>query len=385
MKNTFKFAAIAAILVAIVCVLTPSAEVSAKKKEKMPKNNQKFYSETFEERVPESDGNGYWIVKKDKDGDKTYMPVVKVRRNSKTTIIHAEEMYVIIDGKTYYVDEDGVVVWSNPDGFEVSKYGYIIQPGKWKAGTLPKNNQTFKNSSFVDLVETDGAGYWEVKEVGEKKMYRPICIKKNGNHCVACDMYVTIEGYQYYLDGDGYVTKKNPDNYEVSKNLYVIIPEKDNKDSGKSDNGKAENGKTDNGKTSSGSKTGDSKGKYTIKKQSDKYVCFDEKGNSVYGWVDDYYFSTWSGMSIGLCYIDGEYYYFSEDLTSLGKVKRSFWNGSMFFGNDGKAVRGQQIKIGENYYRFNDYGYMITGWYGNDEYYSSDPDRYGQLVPGVKR
>ena len=51
-------------------------------------------------------------------------------------------------------------------------------------------------------------------------------------------------------------------------------------------------------------------------------------------------------------------------------IDQRFWDGAKI---DGKT------------YRFNDSGYMITGWYGNDEYYSSDPDRYGQLVPGVKR
>ena len=89
-------------------------------------------------------------------------------------------------------------------------------------------------------------------------------------------------------------------------------------------------------------------------------------------------------MAIGLTYAENEYYYFSDDIDNIGKMLKKTWKNSMYFGSDGKAIRSQKATIGGKTYYFNDSGFIQTGWV-NGEFYSSEPDRYGQLVPGVSK
>ena len=374
MKKNTVFAAIAAVIMALIVLVAPTSLVEAKsKKEKLPKNNQKFsYCEEFDELVKESDGSGYWIVEKDKDGTKNYKPVVKVKKNGKWTVIHGSEMYLTIDKKTYYVDEDGFVAWNNPDNYEVSKYGYVIFPSNWKPGSKPKNGEKFFSKTFEEITGY-GDGIWVV----DKKGTKPVVIDNTGCRVAAQYFYLDIDGYLFYTDKNGYITKSNPDGLEAHKNGYLIqkLPGSNSTD-------------TPTETTPDKTKPADTKPTsidgYTIKKNGDQWICTDKDGNWVTGWVGDYYFTSWSGMSLGLTFIDGEYYMFSTDLSSLGKVLRNTWFNNMYFGKDGKALRNQQATINGKTYRFNDSGFLVTGWY-NNEFYSSEPDRYGQLVPGVTK
>lgn len=368
MKKKRFFAAIAALLtVVIVLGATSFTQVEAKAKAKLPKNGQKFeYSKTFDELVPESDGSGYWIVQK-KNGIKQYKPVVKVRRNKKDVIIHGSEMYVEIGKLTYYVDEDGYICFNTPDGYQVSKYGYVIFPGKWTPGSKPKGGETFYSKSFKELTGY-GDGIWIVDKTGTK----PVVVDESGVRIAAQYCYLDIDGYTFYTNKDGYIASSNPDGYSIHKNGYII----------KSDSEPTKTTPEPTKTPTQDVKPDDSK--YTIKKEGDKWICLDKSGNWVYGWVGDYYFTSWSGMALGLTYIDGEYYYFSQDLNSMGKVQKDTWVGSQYFGPDGKAFRSQKAVIGGKTYYFNDSGFIQTGWV-NGEFYSSEPDRYGQLVPGVSK
>ena len=373
MKKKRFFAAIAALLtVVIVLGATSFTQVEAKAKAKLPKNGQKFaYSKTFDELIPESDGSGYWIVQK-KNGIKQYKPVVKVRRDKKDVIIHGSEMYIEIGKLTYYVDEDGYICFNTPDGYQVSKYGYVIFPGKWTPGSKPKGGESFYSSSFKELTGY-GDGIWIVDTTGTK----PVVVDENGVRIAAQYCYLDIDGYTFYTNKEGYIASSNPDGYSVHKNGYIIKSDPESTKTPTTTEPTKTPTTTDPTKT-----TGT--GTYTIKKEGDKWICLDQNGNWVYGWAGDYYFTSWSGMALGLTYIDGEYYYFSQDLNSMGKVQKDTWVGSQYFGPDGKAFRSQKAVIGGKTYYFNDSGFIQTGWV-NGEFYSSEPDRYGQLVPGVSK
>ena len=43
-------------------------------------------------------------------------------------------------------------------------------------------------------------------------------------------MYCEIGKYTYWIDKNGYVSKNNPDGYEVSKYLYIIFPKEEKED-----------------------------------------------------------------------------------------------------------------------------------------------------------
>ena len=113
-------------------------------------------------------------------------------------------------------------------------------------------------------------------------------------------------------------------------------------------------------------------------------VCVAKDGTWVTGWVGEYYFTSYGGMSLGLTYIDGEYYYFSDDIEDFGKVRKNTWINNMYFDKTGKAVRDQKVVLNGKTYCLDSNGFLVTGWH-NGEFYSSEPDRYGQLVPGVTK
>ncbi len=265
-------------VVLVVIVLTPSVGVSAKTKKHLPKNGEKFTSETFAENelTKDSGGKGYWKVYK-RDGEKRYKPVVEV----KGVEYYAPKMYVKIGKYLYYTNKYGEISFGkNPEGYTVSKYGYCIT----------------KKQETKDPTPTD-----------DKK---------------PADDTVSI------------IAGKVPKGYTLRVNNGVICAE-------------------------------------------------NEKGDSVTGFIGPYYFYGYgSGLALGLCYIDNEYYYFSPKLENFGQMQYGLQDvgaGKMYFGSDGKAVKNQKVELNGKTYRFSEYGFMQTGWVGN-EYYSDEPDRYGQLV-----
>lgn len=363
MKKMEKILAIV-VLVALSIALTPMSEISAKSKKKMPKNGQTFKSETFKEALGNDLKRCEWVVKK-VDGEKEYYPTAI--RKSNGARVFGDSMYIKVGSKTYYVDDTGAIVWSNPDNWKVSKYGYILSkkdetpfPGKEH---MPQNGETFDSETFKDYLGDDYDGCkWLVCLVAGKTCYKPLGIRKsNGGLLSGQNMYIYVNSLLYYVDQYGYVSWENPDGYAVSEYGYIIpggdpacVPtEPEPEPEPESD--------------------------YTIKRESDRFVCLDKNGNYVFGWVNDRYFNQYYGMLLGLQLIDGEAYYFDENIDRFGQTCKNMWIDNMYFGPDGKGYRdGKHVINGKTYY-FNSSGFIQTGWV-NGEYYSSDPDRYGQLV-----
>lgn len=139
-----------------------------------------------------------------------------------------------------------------------------------------------------------------------------------------------------------------------------------------------------------------------------KSYYFNEDGSIKVGWYDDgkggkYYFGEGGEMYIGLKKIDGKIYAFGEDGKMIygwyqGKDGRRFFDektgemksgdqiingkkyifdkngilqigwvtdekGKIFYDEEGNTFSGR-TKIGENFYYFDEDGYMLTGWQG---------------------
>ena len=237
---------------------------------------------------------------------------------------------------------------------------------------MPKDGQTFKSSTFKKKVGKK-TGYWEVKVEDGVTKYRPVCETDKAIYYFGT-MYVKIGKKTYYLGEDNAISWENPDGYQVSKYGWIIFPKEKSSDPVT----------TPKPTPVTTPEPTPAKTSYTVKKIGDAYRCVDENGNWQTGFIDGYYFGDY-GMAIGLTLIGNDWYYFSEDLADFGKMKKSFWRGnSQYFGADGKAIRDQKVTIGGKTYRFNSSGFIVTGWY-NDEFYSGEPDRYGQLIPDIKK
>ncbi len=349
-----------ATIVALMLLVVPTTPASAAK----PKNGQKFKSTTMYELTGIK--NGYWKVFVDGESGKTvYWPTCK---NNKGQEVRFSEMYLKIGKRTYWVNKSGYLSKNNPDGYKVSKSLYIIFPGNWVPGSKPSNGEKFTSKSFKEMTGIE-AGYWKVDKTGIKPG-----VVVNGFFTRTESCYVDIGGYTYYIDEEGCISSSNPDNYTVHENGYVIPGSTE----------KSDNKASDKTSDKASDKTSNKSSTYTIKKNGDNYICVDEKGNWVTGFVEDRYFTSWGGMAIGLMCVENEYYYFSDDIDNIGKMLKNTWKNNMYFGSDGKALRSQKATIDGKTYYFNDSGFLATG-YVNGEFYSSEPDRYGQLVPGISK
>lgn len=256
---------------------------------------------------------------------------------------------------------------------------------------MPKNGQKFSSVTFTEnakLKGMDGTCHWIVKKVDGVKKYYPVFETKECTY-YAPSMYVQIGKRLYYTDKDGAISwGKNPEGYKVSKYGYCIIPKEDTskqeeiKQDDKKEEKQDDTKKVEDSKTGKTSKASIPEG-YTVKVVSGTYQCYKD-GVTVTGFVGPYYFDSWSGMALGLKWIDGDYYYFSEDLETLGRMVTGWQkvsNGWMYFDpSTGKSIHDQKLetKDGKIYY-LDSSGFMATGWHGND-YYSAEADRYGQLV-----
>lgn len=252
---------------------------------------------------------------------------------------------------------------------------------KSKKKSLPKNGQKFTSSTFAEnelTAKSKGKGQWKVYKRNGKKYYKPV-VEVDGVEYFAPKMYVVIDGKTYYTNKKGEISfGKNPEGYKISKYGYCIIPKTTAEDPAPTptDDKKQPTDTTPTVKVPAG---------YTVKVDNGVINCYNEKGYLTTGFVGPYYFYGYgSGLAIGIHCIDGEYYYFSNRLEDFGQMQYGLvdvlGNGSMmFFGNDGKALRNQKITLNGKTYYLGEYGYLQTGWIGN-EYYSAEPDRYGELV-----
>ena len=276
------------------------------------------------------------------------------------------------------MNKSGKVVKTNPDGYKVSKYLYIIEEKETIDG-MPKNGQAADIPTLKIYLGDDYAkGYWIVEKAKDgTKKYRPVAERKNGTICYCSKMYVVVDDKSYYTDELGYIVWKNPDGYQVAEQGYVIYPDVKTQTSNTDSSSVGSEASADVPRTSSKD--------YTIQKYGDKMVCIDKNGNFVTGFVDKYYFSTYDySMAVGLTYVIGDYYYFSDKLDSLGEMQKNVWVNQMYFGKDGRAYKETEATINGKTYYFNSSGCLQTGWI-NGKYYSADPDRYGELVPGVTK
>lgn len=246
---------------------------------------------------------------------------------------------------------------------------------------LPKNGEKFTSETFAEnelTKKSGGKGYWKVYKRDGEKRYKPV-VEVDGVEYFAPKMYVKIGKYLYYTNKYGEISfGKNPEGYTVSKYGYCVTKKQETKDPTPTTDDKKQ--PTDTTPTVVKIPAG-----YTVKVDNGVINCYDEKGYLVTGFVGPYYFYGYgSGLAIGINFIDGEYYYFSNRLEDFGQMQFGLvdvlGNGSkMFFGSDGKALRSQKITLNGKTYYLGEYGYLQTGWVGN-EYYSAEPDRYGELV-----
>ena len=252
---------------------------------------------------------------------------------------------------------------------------------------MPKDGQKMYSITFQEWIGR-GDGYWEViTNKKGKTTYRPYVLDTDG--CTRLVMpggyYVEVDGRLYYTKKGGYISfGENPRKYEVTKYGYLVIPEED-----------AEPEPTK--KTETKDKNGDAKKIKSISYKVPEYVVKDYSGTFRLvqtstgawqtGWFEDRYFSDY-GMELGLACVNGDWYYFSRELSDLGKAAKNKWvavgdsyslSSLMFFDETGKAVTNQEVLIDGKYYCFDSLGYLVTGDY-NGHYYSKEADRYGQRI-----